>query len=60
MNRKELIEWLEAFNSNAARKMDECAIRADWKSFNYQLGKSVAFRTVIVKLEEQEEIEAGE
>ena len=60
MNRKELIEWLEAFNSNATRKMKECESRADWKSFNYQLGKATAFRRVITKLEEQEESEAGE
>lgn len=60
MNRKEFIEHFERLQSNAARKMDECAIRADWKSFNYQLGKSVAFRTVIAKLEEQEESEAEE
>ena len=60
MNRKELIEHFERLQSNAARKMDECAIRADWRSFNYQLGISLAFRTIIAKLEEQEESEVAE
>lgn len=60
MNRKELIEHFERLQSDAARKMDECAIRTDWKSFNYQLGKSVAFGAIVAELQEQEESEAGE
>ena len=60
MNRKEFIEWLEGLQSDAARKMDECTGRVDWGSFNYQLGKSVAYRTAIEKLQEQEKKEMGE
>lgn len=60
MNRKELIEWLEGLRSDAVDRMGGLVLTDDDESLNYQLGKAVAFRAVIAKLEEQEESEAGE
>ena len=60
MNRKELIEWLEKLRSEATKRAGELLLGDDDNSLNYQFGKAVAFRTVIAKLEEQEENEAGE
>ena len=60
MNRKEFIEWLEGLRSEAVKRAGELLFADDDNSLNYQFGKAVAFRTVIAKLEEQEESEAGE
>ena len=60
MNRKELIEWLEKLRSEAVKRAGELLFADDDNSLNYQFGKAVAFRSVIAKLEEQEESEADE
>ena len=60
MNRKELIEWLEGLRSEAIGRASERLLDDDDNSLNYQFGKAVAFRTVLAKLEEQEESEADE
>ena len=60
MNRKEFIEWLEKLRSEAVNRAGELLFADDDNSLNYQFGKAVALRTVIAKLEEQEESEAGE
>ena len=60
MNRKEFIEWLEGLRSEAVNRSNELLTDNDDNSLNYQFGKAVAFRTVIAKLEEQEESEEGE
>ena len=60
MNRKEFIEWVEGLRSEAIDRMGGLVLTDDDESLNYQLGKAVALRTVIAKLEEQEEIEEDE
>ena len=60
MNRKEFIEWLEKLRSEAVNRAGELLFADDDNSLNYQFGKAVAFRSVIAKLEEQEESEADE
>jgi hypothetical protein len=60
MNRKELIEWLEKLRSEAVKRCNELAATRSVASFNYQLGKSVAYRTIIEELEQQEESEVNE
>jgi hypothetical protein len=60
MKRKEFIEYLEGLRSKAAVRISELMSIDDTQSLNYQLGKSVAYRTAIEKLQEQDEKEAGE
>ena len=59
MNRKEFIEWLEKLRSDAIKRCNQLAATRSVASFNYQLGKTVAYRTIIEELEQQEESEAG-
>jgi hypothetical protein len=60
MKRKEFIEYLEGLQSKAAARISELMSIDDTQSLNYQLGKSVAYRTAIEKLKEQDEKEVGE
>jgi hypothetical protein len=60
MKRKEFIEYLEGLRLKAIARMSELVMTDDATSINYQLGKSVAYRTAIEKLKEQDEKEAGE
>ena len=60
MKRKEFIEWLEGLQSKAAVRISELMLTDNSFSLNYQLGKSVAYRTVIQKLKEQDEKEVTE
>jgi hypothetical protein len=60
MKRKEFIEYLEDLQSKAAVRISELMLTGDSESLNYQLGKSVAYRTAIEKLKEQDKKEAGE
>ena len=60
MKRKEFIEYLEGLQSKAAVRASELILTGDSESLNYQLGKSVAYRTAIEKLKEQDKKEAGE
>ena len=55
MKRKEFIEYLKGLQSEAAARVSELALTDDVASINYQLGKSVAYRTAIEKLQEQDE-----
>ena len=60
MKRKEFIEYLEGLQSKAAVRASELILTGDSESLNYQLGKSVAYRTAIEKLKEQDEKQVGE
>jgi hypothetical protein len=60
MTRKEFIEYLEGLQSKAAVRISELMSIGDTESLNYQLGKSVAYRTAIEKLQGQDKKEAGE
>jgi hypothetical protein len=60
MKRKEFIEYLEGLQSKAAVRISELTSIDDTQSLNYQLGKSVAYRTAIEKLQEQDKKEVGE
>jgi hypothetical protein len=60
MKRKEFIEYLEGLRLKAIARMSELALTDDVASINYQLGKSVAYRTAIEKLKEQDKKEVGE
>ena len=60
MKRKEFIKYLEELQSKAAARASELMSIDDTQSLNYQLGKSVAYRTAIEKLQEQNTKEAGE
>jgi hypothetical protein len=60
MKRKEFIEYLEGLRLEAIARMGKLALTDDVASINYQLGKSVAYRTAIEKLKEQDKKEAGE
>jgi hypothetical protein len=60
MTRKEFIEYFEGLRLEAITRMNKIIPTGDVKSANYQLGKSVAYRTAIEKLEEKKESEAGE
>ena len=60
MKRKEFIEHLEGLRLKAIDRMGELVLTDDSESLNYQMGKSVAYRTAIEKLKEQDEKEVGE
>jgi hypothetical protein len=60
MTRKEFIEYLEELRLKSINRMGELVLTDDVASINYQLGKSVAYRTAIEKLKEQDEKEVGE
>jgi len=60
MKRKEFIEYLEGLRLKSINRMGELVLADDVASINYQLGKSVAYRTAIEKLKEQDEKEVGE
>jgi hypothetical protein len=60
MKRKEFIEFLEELRLKAIARLGELAMVEDNESLNYQLGKTVAYRTAIEKLKEQDKKEAGE
>jgi hypothetical protein len=60
MKPKEFIEYLEELRLKAIARMSELVLTDDVASINYQLGKSVAYRTAIEKLKEQDEKEVGE
>lgn len=60
MKRKEFIECLEDLRIKAIARMAELGLTDDVASINYQLGKSVAYRTAIEKLKEQDKKEVGE
>ena len=60
MKRKEFIEYLEGLRLKAIDRMGELVLTDDSESLNYQMGKSVAYRTAIEKLKEQDEKEVGE
>jgi hypothetical protein len=60
MTRKEFIEYLEELRLKSINRMGELVLTDDVASINYQLGKSVAYRTAIEKLEEKKESEVGE
>jgi len=60
MKRKKFIEYLEELQSKAAVRISELMSIGDTQSLNYQIGKSVAYRTAIKKLKEQDEKEVGE
>ncbi len=60
MKRKEFIEYLEELRLKAIARLGELAMVEDNESLNYQLGKSVAYRTAIEKLKEQDEKKVGE
>jgi hypothetical protein len=60
MKRKEFIEYLEELRLKSINRMGELVLTDDVASINYQLGKSVAYRTAIEKLEEKKESEVGE
>jgi hypothetical protein len=60
MKRKEFIKYLEGLQSKAAVRISELMPIYDTESLNYQLGKSVAYRTAIEKLKEQDKKEVGE
>ena len=59
MKRKEFIEYLEGLQSKAAVRISELMLIDNSFSLNYQLGKSVAYRTAIEKLKEQDKKEVG-
>jgi hypothetical protein len=60
MKRKEFIEHLEELRLKAIARIGELMLTGDETSVNYQLGKTVAYRTAIEKLKEQDEKEVGE
>jgi hypothetical protein len=60
MKRKEFIEYLEGLRLKAIDRMGELVLTDDSESLNYQLGKSVAYRTAIEKLKERDKKEVGE
>jgi hypothetical protein len=60
MTRKEFIEYLEDLRLKAIARINQLAPTDDSLSYNYHLGKSVAYRTAIEKLKEQDEKEVGE
>ena len=60
MTRKEFIEYLEDLRLKSINRMGELVLTDDVASINYQLGKSVAYRTAIEKLKEQDKKEVGE
>jgi hypothetical protein len=60
MTRKEFTEYLEGLQSKAAARMGELVLTGDMESLNYQLGKSVAYRTAIEKLQQQDKKEVSE
>ncbi len=60
MKRKEFIEYLEDLRLKSINRMGELVLTDDVASINYQLGKSVAYRTAIEKLKEQDKKESGE
>jgi hypothetical protein len=60
MTRKEFIEYLEELRLKSINRMGELVLTDDVASINYQLGKSVAYRTAIEKLKEQDKKELGE
>ena len=60
MTRKEFIEYLEELRLKAIDRLNQLAPTDDSLSYNYQLGKSVAYRTAIEKLKEQDKKEASE
>jgi len=60
MKSKEFIEYLEGLRLEAINRMGELVLTDDVASINYQIGKSVAYRTAIEKLKEQDESEVGE
>jgi hypothetical protein len=60
MTRKEFIEYLEELRLKSINRMGELVLTDDVAPINYQLGKSVAYRTAIEKLEEKKESEVGE
>ena len=60
MTRKEFIEYLEGLQSKAAARVSELMLTDNSFSLNYQIGKSVAYRTAIEKLQEQDKKEDGE
>jgi hypothetical protein len=60
MKRKEFIKYLEELQSKAAVRISKLMLTDDSESLNYQLGKSVAHRTAIEKLKEQDKKEVGE
>ena len=60
MTRKEFIEYLEELQSKAAARASELMSIDDTQSLNYQLGKSVAYRTAIEKLQEKNKKEVDE
>ena len=53
MKRKEFIEYLEELRLEAITRMNKIIPTGDADSANYQLGKSVAYRTAIEKLKEK-------
>ena len=60
MKRKEFIEYLEELRLKSISRMGELVLTDDVATINYQLGKSVAYRTAIEKLKEQDKKEVGE
>jgi hypothetical protein len=60
MKSKEFIEYLEDLRLKSINRMGELVLTDDVASINYQLGKSVAYRTAIEKLKEQDKKESGE
>jgi hypothetical protein len=60
MTRKEFIEYLDGLRIKAINRINQLASTDDIESYNYQLGKSVAYRNAIEKLQEQKESEVGE
>jgi hypothetical protein len=60
MKRKEFIECLEDLRIKAIARMNKLSPADDSESYNYQLGKSVAYRTAIEKLQEKDKKEVGE
>ena len=60
MKRKEFIKYLEGLQSKAAARVSELMLTDNSFSLNYQIGKSVAYRTAIEKLKEQDKKEVGE